>query len=156
MIFKRGDLFTTELKAIGHGVNCSGVMGAGIAKPIKDKWPNNFKNYEAACRGGFLAPGYTMVVVEDGMSIFNMATQSRPGRFARYDWVFGAALDAAEQAVEMGLDSIAIPMIGCGIGGLKWENVKALLQTVEFIVNDGNVPQDGGRNRGFNWEVWIQ
>jgi len=145
MRVKRGDLFTTELRAIGHGVNCSGVMGAGIAKPIKEKYPNNFSNYEAACRGGFLAPGETMVVVEDGMSIFNIASQSRPGRFARYDWLFSAALDAAEQAVGMGIDSIAIPMIGCGIGGLEWPKVSHCLETVEAIIDND-----------FEWEVWIQ
>jgi len=145
MRVQMGDLFTTELKAIGHGVNCSGVMGAGIAKPIKDKWPNNFTNYEAACRGGFLVPGDAMVVHENGMYIFNIASQSRPGRFARYDWLFGAALDAAQQAVDMDLDSIAIPMIGCGIGGLEWPKVRVILEAVEEVVNGY-----------FEWEVWMQ
>lgn len=150
MKFQKGDLFTTKLTAIGHGVNCAGVMGAGIAKPIKDKWPNNFSNYEAACRGGFLVPGDTLLVVENGMHIFNMASQRRPGRDARYDWLFGSALDAAEQAVKSGLDSIAIPMIGCGIGGLDWRHVENLLYTVEDIVNDTL------RSTRFEWEVWKQ
>ena len=145
MRVQRGSVFDTELHAIGHGVNTAGVMGAGIAKPIKEQFPNNFSNYEAACRAGQLRPGDTMVVQEKGMYIFNIASQSRPGRYARYEWLFSAALDAARTAVEIGLDSIAIPMIGCGIGGLDWEYVSALLEVTESIVGEG-----------FQWEVWIQ
>lgn len=151
MIKRKGSLFDTETKTIGHGVNCAGVMGAGIAKPIKEMFPNNYANYKAACQGGFLVPGDTLVVVENDTTIFNMASQRRPGRDARYDWLFGAALDAAEKAVDMGLDTIAIPMIGCGIGGLKWVHVETILLTVETIVNDSDYRTDK-----FEWEVWAQ
>lgn len=142
MIKREGSLFDTETKTIGHGVNCVGVMGAGIAKPIKEMFPNNYANYKAACQGGFLVPGETLVCVEYGLTLFNMATQRKPGRDARYNWVFSATLDAAQTAVTLGLDTIAIPMIGCGIGGLKWSKVEKILDTVEFIVPN------------FEWEVW--
>lgn len=151
MIIKKGDMFTTELHAIGHGVNCAGVMGAGIAKPIKEKYPNNFANYRAACRRGLLTPGKTMWCLEDGMNIFNMASQRVPGRDAQYGWLFSSTLDAATQAVQAGLDSIAIPMIGCGIGGLEWDYVRKNLETVEYIVNKSLTDTSK-----FEWEVWMQ
>ena len=146
----KGDLFTNDTNTIGHGVNCAGVMGAGIAKPIREKYPNNFSNYRAACRRGLLVPGKTMVNVENDTVIFNIASQNKPGRDARYDWLFGAALDAAEQAVAMDLDTIALPMIGCGIGGLEGYKVLRILETIEYMLNDGN------RANVFQWEVWRQ
>lgn len=149
MIKKNGDLFDNETGTIGHGVNCAGVMGAGIAKPIKEMYPNNFLNYRAACRRGLLVPGKTMVNVEDGVTIFNIASQNKPGRDATYPWAFSSLLDAANQAVEMGLDTIAIPMIGCGIGGLDWWAVESILETIEYIVNGNNAVANT-----FQWEVW--
>ena len=142
MIRRKGDMFTTSLKAIGHGVNCAGVMGAGIAKPIRAKYPNNYRNYRALCQNKGLNPGGLLTVTENGMTIFNMATQRQPGRDARYDAVFASGFKAANTALNMGLDSIAIPMIGCGIGGLEWDKVESILLCVEDITEN------------FEWEVW--
>lgn len=144
MIERRGSLFDADAKGIGHGVNVAGVMGAGIAKPIKEMYPNNFKNYEAACKSGLLKPGGVFVGVENGQFIFNMASQDMPGRNAKYEWLFSSALNSAIVAHDEGLDRIAIPMIGCGIGGLEWRRARAVLGSIEYVVDD------------FEWEVWVQ
>lgn len=143
MIEKHGDLFTSDSQAIGHGVNCAGVMGAGIAKTFKVKYPNNFENYRSACNVGSLRPGGVMVNIENGKHIFNIASQNMPGQDASYPWLFESALKAATGAVSRGLDRIAIPEIGCGIGGLKWNYVEKILWTTEDIAGND-----------FKWEVW--
>jgi O-acetyl-ADP-ribose deacetylase (regulator of RNase III) len=140
---RRGSLFDTDAPALGHGVNCAGVMGAGIAKTFKEKYPNNYFNYRAACQTGRLNPGEVFVGSEQGMFIYNMASQNRPGRDASYIWLVSSAYTAAEDAVKMGLDRIAIPMIGCGIGGLQWPKVSRILLGIEYVF-------DGA----FDWEVW--
>lgn len=145
MIEKRGSLFEADTKGIGQGVNCSGVMGAGIAKEFKRRFPNNFTNYEAACKSFQLKPGGLFVGVEADIFIFNMASQGLPGRNATYEHLFSSAFKAAEVAVSEDLDRIAIPMIGCGIGGLQWDNAKRILRCIEDIVGND-----------FEWEVWIQ
>lgn len=139
-----GDLFTTDNRAIGHGVNTKGVMGAGIAVPIKEKWPNNFARYAYACKNYKLFPGNTLVSTEaDGHTIFNIASQDKPGAHASYKWLFDAGKDAIKKAQDVGIDSIAIPEIGCGIGGLEWKEVGAVLRTLELYFDDN-----------FEWEVW--
>lgn len=145
MIHKTGDMFTTDASAIGHGVNCAGIMGAGIAKAMREKFPHNYENYRAACKAGQLKPGGVQVNQENGLYIVNMASQNKPGRDARYDWLFSSALAAAEGAVRNGIDRVAIPEVGCGIGGLKWNNVAHILGTIEWIVME---------NGNFDWEVW--
>lgn len=144
----QGDLFTSDAPALGHGVNCAGVMGAGIAKQFREKFPHNYENYRAACHGGMLRPGGIHVNVERGKYLINMASQNMPGADASYEWLFSAAYKAAKGAVAKDIDRIAIPEIGCGIGGLKWSSVRAVLEAVESITNNSGL---GGP---FEWEVW--
>lgn len=145
MIIRRGNMFDTELEAIGHGVNCAGVMGAGVAKKIRELYPHNYENYRAACQRKQLKPGGVHVNREYDTYIVNMASQNMPGADASYPWLFESALNGANGAVKRGLDSIAIPMIGCGIGGLEWFKAAAVLEAVEAIVEND-----------FEWEVWMQ
>lgn len=148
MIEKTGDMFTSDAPALGHGVNCAGVMGAGVAKTFREKYPHNYENYRAACLRKQLKPGQVHVNFENGVYILNMATQNMPGADATYPRIFEAALKAAEGAVAKGITRVAIPEIGSHIGGLEWEAVKRVLKDVEFIVNFNN------NGPAFDWEVW--
>ena len=49
MIEKTGNLFDSGYHAIGHGVNCRGIMGAGIAVEFKDRFPKNYQEYVTKC-----------------------------------------------------------------------------------------------------------
>lgn len=56
-----GDLFNTDCEVIAHQVNCIGVMGSGIAKTIREKYPETFNKYKLSinlldhnCLGGCL------------------------------------------------------------------------------------------------------
>lgn len=141
MIEKHGDLFDSAAAYLGHGVNVCGVMGAGIAKTFKEKYPNNFTNYEAACNAGTLRPGGFMVVParRDSGSlvlITNFASQNKPGADADYKWLFSSLWSWAEQASEPNRlrlygGIIAVPEIGCGIGGLEWDKVKRIYRVIE-------------------------
>lgn len=142
MIRRLGDLFSTDAPAIGHGVNCQGLMGAGVAKVFKDKYPKNYQAYYDVCDLKFLRPGETFIYHESDTYIFNMATQDQPGPDAQYRWVLKAATDAMERADKMQLDRIAIPLIGCGIGGLQWEPVEKILFATELSFPNTQ------------WEVW--
>jgi O-acetyl-ADP-ribose deacetylase (regulator of RNase III) len=142
MIKKKGDLFTSTAQAIGHGVNCHGVMGSGIAVAFKEKFPRNYVSYRNACQTKMLQPGETIVFNEGGLFIFNIASQAQPGANATYPFLFSAAYDAAQQAVALGINRLAIPLIGCGIGGLEWKHAEKILLAVEGIFVD------------FEFEVW--
>ena len=51
IIYRKGDLLEAfekgDVNIIAHGVNCKRVMGSGIAKQIKDKYPLVLRLYEA-------------------------------------------------------------------------------------------------------------
>lgn len=125
---RTGDLFTTHAPAIGHGVNTTGVMGAGIAKEFRQRFPNMFTAYQQRCRNGALRPGDTYTYpAGHGRFVLNLATQDRPGKRARLPWVATAVQSGFEQLATLGVDWLALPRIGCGIGGLHWGDVEPIL-----------------------------
>ncbi len=142
----KGNLFDSAAAYLGHGVNTCGVMGAGIAKTFREKYPHNYTNYKAACESGRLQPGGFMVVPERTDSgrlvlITNLASQEKPGADASYKWLFSSLWSWAEQASEPNRlrlygGIMAIPEIGCGIGGLEWPKVKRILKTIEDCHED--------------------
>jgi len=117
--YRDGDLFTSGLPAIAHGVNCRGVMGAGIAAQFRQRWPDMYEAYRRYCASGLLAPGDVFSWWPPQGIIFNLATQPGPGANAQ-PWMIAAAAGRMIQVAHdvFGITDIGLPMIGCGIGGL--------------------------------------
>lgn len=126
-----GDLFAMGLPAIGHGVNARGVMGAGIAAAFRSRYPQMYGQYRRQCLHGLLSPGNIMPwVTEEDTVVFNLVTQTEPGADASAAYIHRAVGKALEVCFAAGIPTLGIPRIGCGIGGLKWENVSRTLQAV--------------------------
>lgn len=121
---KKQDLFDPSNPIIGHGVNIKGYMGAGIALVFKKLYPKNFMEYKELCKIDRLNPGDVFSFNENGRVILNIASQDFPGPFARLEWIESAL----QKVFELGYEEIALPWIGCGIGGLKREDVLEILK----------------------------
>lgn len=126
-----GDLFTSTAPALAQGCNCRGVMGAGIAKQFRDKWPAMYGAYQARCESRRFTPGDVMLWEPPRTGqpyIFNLATQLDTGADARM-WAIAASVGRMVQLATSGygFKQIAMPAIGTGIGGLtKGDLYKAL------------------------------
>lgn len=141
VVHVQGDLLTYPgLDAIAHGVNCQGVMGAGIAKAIRDRWPAIFEPYRARCADGRLRPGKGFVFCTDepGIArIYNLATQDQPGPDARLEAIEESLSGALRHARAQQVRAFGIPRLGSGIGGLAWADVA---QVVERVAAAEQVP----------------
>ena len=128
--YKTGDLMQAQEEALCHGCNIDGVMGAGVAALVRKQHPEAYYAYAAACDSGRFRPGSAQAVVVDSPSrwVYNLGTQDRPGPHARIWWVFLAFANMAEDAKIRGINQIAIPEIGCGIGGLSWPDVEVAIK----------------------------
>lgn len=141
MRYVKGDLFETDLKAIGHGVNLRGIMGGGVAAEVKRRYPRVFETYQRIClfKPEEFKLGDVLPASQSSKDpiIFNMATQDLPGADARYEAVYDSAISALALAKSLGIQEIAIPKIASDIGGLEWEEVEYRLHMAEFV-NDSN------------------
>jgi O-acetyl-ADP-ribose deacetylase (regulator of RNase III) len=129
LIHIKGDLFAANERAIAHGCNCHGVMGAGVAKIVRDRYGDAHDFYRMSCQFGQFYPGVAQptVCVEEGgerTTVYNLATQNAPGANACLDFV-EAAFDNMRRHMEyVGNSRNAMPKIGAGIGGLDWDDVE--------------------------------
>jgi O-acetyl-ADP-ribose deacetylase (regulator of RNase III) len=128
--YRTGDLFAQGLRALAHGVNCRGGMGAGVAVEFRRRWPAMYDDYHEACRAKTLEPGglHSWTERATGTVIFNLATQNWPGRNARLEWVRSSIEAMLVIAEQRGIAAVGMPRIGAGIGGLAWAHVVAVLE----------------------------
>lgn len=131
--FKSGNLLQADVEALVNTVNTAGVMGKGIALQFKQAFPENFAAYEKAVKRGEVQPG-TMFMYETGQMsnpryIVNFPTKRHWRGKARLDDIEAGLQDLVRVIHEKGIRSIAIPPLGCGFGGLDWDDVRPLIVT---------------------------
>lgn len=129
--FGKGNLLLADTEALVNTVNTVGVMGKGIALQFRERFPQNYKFYREACKKGELLPGGLLVFRENGLhgskTIINFATKDAWFQKSKYEWIEAglAALPGVLRANN--IQSIALPPLGCGNGGLDWKNVKSMI-----------------------------
>lgn len=140
---KTGDLFEAQTEAFVNAVNCVGVMGKGIALQFKRAFPENFRLYAAACRAEEVQPG-KMFVTETGRLhppryIINFPTKRHWRNQSRLEDIKSGLVALVAEIRQRGIQSIAIPPLGCGNGGLDWEVVRPLIEKALAAVPDVEV-----------------
>jgi O-acetyl-ADP-ribose deacetylase (regulator of RNase III) len=142
-----GDILRADAEALVNTVNCVGFMGRGIALQFKHVFPRNFKAYEAACKRGDVQPG-RMLVVETGQLtnpryIINFPTKRHWRGKSRIDDIESGLEALVADVKRLGIRSIAVPPLGCGLGGLEWSDVRprierafAMLPEVRVLLYD--------------------
>lgn len=131
MKYITGNLLEAQTEALVNTVNTVGVMGKGIALQFKERFPVNFKVYADACKKGEMQVGKMLLVKEHTLNgekiVINFPTKTEWFRKSQYSYVEEGLKDLANVIAKHKIKSIAIPPLGCGNGGLKWEKVKPLM-----------------------------
>lgn len=127
-----GDLLNADVDAIVNTVNTVGVMGKGIALQFKKRFPANFKAYSAACKAGEVKLG-EMFVFDAGQLVtprwvINFPTKQHWKSRSRLTDIDAGLDDLIRVIAELGIRSIALPPLGCGLGGLDWSEVRPLIE----------------------------
>jgi len=131
MKFTTGDISKDDAEALVNTVNCVGVMGRGIALQFKKSYPDNFKAYEVACKNHEVQPG-RMLVHKTGLIqpkyIINFPTKRHWKDKSRIEDIDLGLKALVEVMHQYNIRSIAIPPLGCGLGGLNWSDIKPRIE----------------------------
>lgn len=135
------NLLTSDADALVNAVNTVGVMGKGLALQFKRAFPDNFKDYAAACKAGDVVVG-EVFVHRTGMLqprfILNVPTKRHWRQPSQLDDVRAGIRALFDRVCALGVASVAVPRLGCGLGGLDWSQVRPLI-----IAEAEAVPQIG-------------
>lgn len=141
--YSTGNLLNADTDALVNAVNTVGVMGKGIALQFRRAFPANYAAYRAACAAGQVRIG-TMFVYDTEQPgpqryLINFPTKRHWRSQSRLPDVEAGLRDLARAVRERGITSIAIPALGCGNGGLDWEEVRASIANAFATLPDVRV-----------------
>lgn len=139
----QGDILQADAEALVNTVNCVGVMGRGIALQFKKRFPENFKRYKAACDNKELTPGKMFIHdlnrLYNPRYVVNFPTKRHwKGKSRMVDIEAGLQI-LVEEVLKRDIHSIAIPPLGCGLGGLRWEDVRVRIEEAFQDLNEVRV-----------------
>lgn len=127
-----GNLLDAEADALVNTVNCVGVMGKGLALQFKQAFPENFRAYERACRAGEVKPGHMLTRPTGKLTgpkyIVNFPTKRHWKGNSRIEDIDAGLEALVEEIQRLEIKSIAVPPLGCGNGGLRWEDVRPRIE----------------------------
>jgi len=130
--YTQGNLLAAEAEALVNTVNTVGVMGKGIALMFKERFPQNFKEYAAACKENRVCTGQMFVTEHNELMgprwIINFPTKQHWRSPSKMEWVVEGLQDLRRVIIGNGIKSIAIPPLGAGNGGLDWIAVREQIE----------------------------
>lgn len=124
----QGDLFKSGAQTLVNTVNVVGVMGKGIALGFKQRFPAMFEDYRQRCARNEVRLGEPYIYKAAGEPwVINFPTKGHwrsPSKLADIE----RGLDfLAAHAAEWGIQSLAVPPLGCGNGELEWRVVGPII-----------------------------
>ena len=138
-----GNLLEDTAEALVNTVNCGGIMGKGIAKSFKRKYPKMFDAYAYACKRGEVTIGKMHVCRIDKTNgpkyIINFPTKTIWQEDSQMSFIEAGLVDLVQLVHDLNIKSIAIPPLGCGNGGLDWSKVKPLIVEAFALMPDVDV-----------------
>ena len=130
--YTTGDILAADVHALVNPVNCVGVMGKGLALQFKRAYPGNYDAYVAACRRGAVRPG-RMFTYETGREgprlIVNFPTKQHWRDSSRIEDIEAGLRGLAWEVATRSIRSLALPAVGCGLGGLDWTEVRERIES---------------------------
>lgn len=156
LILEDGDLFFSGMQTLTISVNTVGVMGKGLASTAKWRFPDVYVRYQDLCRRKVLRMGRPVVVKREKSLDDELADDPRTMTNGNHEtwfllfptkdhWRNDANLAGIEEGLRWlranfqveGIQSLALPALGCGLGNLKWRDVGPLMCS---YLSDTNLP----------------
>ena len=140
-LIEKGNIFNSDCEFLVNPVNCVGIMGKGLALEFKNKYPLNFEIYKKACDNASFNIGNLLIVPVDNKFIVNFPTKKHWRNKSDLEFI-KIGLEELKVAIkEFNIKSIALPKLGCGLGGLDWNEVFDLIKDFHNSIVDNVLVQ---------------
>lgn len=126
--YSDGDIFKSGADALVCPVNTVGTMGAGLALKFKRKFPWCAGPYGRAVRANKFSVGQVLAIASPGdpdFYVLHIATKTNWQNPSKLSWVSMGLDGLADWLRVTSVQSVAIPAMGSGLGGLPWDRVRA-------------------------------
>ena len=141
--FTKGNLFEANVEALVNTVNTVGVMGKGLALQFSRQFPEIMPAYEAACKDGSLIVGTVQTIRLEMLSglggpsyVINFPTKKHWKGDSKIEYVESGLRSLRAEIEKYAIRSIALPPLGCGLGGLDWSEVRQrIIETLSDLEN---------------------
>lgn len=144
----KGDMFFSSMQTFTISVNLKGVMGRGLASRTKYQFPDAYVRYQDDCKSKKLQAGKPTLfkrgirieeeLADDpsklepsginGFRWFLFFPTKRHWRDdSRFEDIELSMQWLVENYKKQGIESIALPALGCGLGNLHWKDVGPMM-----------------------------
>ncbi len=144
----KGDMFFSGLQTFTISVNLKGVMGKGLAARTKYQFPDVYVRYEDDCKNNKLQVGKPTLFkrgirIEEELADDSSKLDESLLNGARWflfmptkrHWRQDSCFEDIEKSMKwlvknykkQGIESIALPALGCGLGNLQWRQVAPMM-----------------------------
>lgn len=127
----KSNIFDLPCEALVNPVNTQGAMGAGLALQFKKRFPNMFLDYKQACDSNEVIVG-KMHVWKGNPLVINFPTKEDWRNLSKIEWIISGLQDLQKVVEENKIKTIAIPPIGCGLGGLQFDLVLKEIEKINW------------------------
>lgn len=140
IVFTSGNILHSSATALCNPVNCVGAQGVGLARQFADTYPEMNEVYMEACSGfgvpniypdgvkyQRLVPGKLHIYYYTEHTIVNFPTKYHWMDPSRLDYISNGLHTLADWLRQQPTLSIALPKLGCGLGGLEWFRVRRIM-----------------------------
>lgn len=132
---RQGNIVDDDADVLVCTTNCYGAMGKGVALEFKKKWPKIITHYRNDCHAGILKPGSCRFYQIPEAALYKrnwvaFCTKDHWHGKSQYDWIATGLTDLFVGLALRFKPSIALPKLGCGKGGLDWDQVKPMMYDI--------------------------
>ncbi len=146
LYLSEGDMFFSNMHTLTVSVNTVGIMGKGLASRAKYQFPDVYVTYQDACRNKSLKMGKPFLYKREASLDEDLLEEPAPPSMrnsmkwfllfaTKNHWKDNSDFDGIEEGMRWlaknykseGIQSIALPALGCGLGRLKWEDVGPMM-----------------------------
>ena len=127
------NIFESGADVICHQVNCQGVMGSGVAKQVKERYPIVYEQYKKVCTSDERLLGRTQIIpINNSQYIANLFAQDNYGYDKKCYTDYQALENCLKQIYAFCPNkTIAFPyLMSCARGGGDWNIVYKMIEDI--------------------------